>query len=90
MCGLGVGVNGEVGLVADDGWVGAGGRTGDRFRDTKLFDVLADDFLAVDPVDGVLAHTEEEWRHVLEIDGEVDEDEEAQVVVLRVEALTRD
>ena len=90
MCGLGVGVNGEVGLVADDGRVGAGSGTGDRFRDAKLFDVLADDFLAVDPVDGVLAHTEEEWRHVWDNIGEVDEDEEAQVMVLRGEALTRD
>ena len=90
MSGLGVGVNGEVGLVADDGWVGARGGTGYRSWDAKLFDVLADDLLSVDPVNGVLAHTEEEWRHVLEIDGEVDEDEEAQVVVLRVEALTRD
>ena len=52
--------------------------------------MLADEFLAVDPVDGVLAHTEEEWRHVLDNIGEVDEDEEAQVMVLRVEALTWD
>ena len=88
MCGLGVGVNGEVN--GDDGWVGARGGTGYRFWDAKPFDVLADDLLAVDPVNGVLAQTEAEWSHVLENVGEGDEDEEAQVVVLRVEALTRD
>ena len=61
MGGLGVGVGRKVGRVADDGWVGAGGVARDRLRDAKLFNMLADEFLAVDPVDGVLAHTEEEW-----------------------------
>ena len=53
------GVDRKVGVVADDGWVGAGGMTSDGWRDAELFNVLADDFLAVDTIDRVLSHAEE-------------------------------
>ena len=36
---------------------------GDRGRDTKFFDVGADQFFFVDTVNGLLAQAEQEWRH---------------------------
>ena len=61
--GLGFTVDGKVGVVADNGGIGARGRTGDGGRDAKFLDVVTDELLAVNPVNGVLTHTEEEGRH---------------------------
>ena len=61
MGGLRGGVDRKVGLVADDGRVGAGGVASDGWRDAEFLDVLADDFLTVDTIDRVLSHAEEKW-----------------------------
>ena len=63
MGGFGSGVDREGGFVCEDDRVGswtAGGFTGNGGWNTELLDVLADDLLPVDAVNGVLSHTEEE------------------------------
>ena len=77
-------VHGEVGLVSDDSR-GRGGSS-DGSGDTVFGDVLSNHFFFVHSVDDVLTDAKQEGKHD-EVDGV---DREWVVVVLIVEALTRD
>ena len=68
------------------------GRTGDGGRDAIFLNVVTDDLLSVNPVNGFLAHAKEEGRHCCEVEVEVgaDERDEAQAKVFVDGALMRD
>ena len=89
---LGDTVDGEVCVVADNSGNGAVGRTGDGGRDAVLLNVVTDDLLSVDSINGFLAHAKEEGRHCGEVEVEVgvDESDEAQAKVFVDGALERD
>ena len=66
------------------------GRAGDRGRDAIFLNVVTDDLLSVNSVNGFLAHAKEEGRHCCEVEVGADERDEAKAKVFGDEALMRD